>query len=251
MNNTRLLTASFLVLSATLFAITSLRADPRRYVYTYGSSTMPAGDWELEQWLTWKHYDSKDRIDFRHEFEFGITDRLQAALYIADWRWEKRDGTSSRTTYQDTAIELQYSLTDPVEDFLGSALYGEVKLGDEKFVLESKLILEKAFGPFWLGYNFTLEAEWEGSDYSEDVGVIENSLGLSYQVSPSLLVGAEMLHEVAFDDWEDRGSNVISIGPNISWRRGDFWITAAALFQASDLDDEPRNQLRVLAAWKF
>ena len=147
-----------------------------------------------------------------------------------------------------------FSSKHPSTDFIGSALYGEVLLGPEKFALEGKLLLQKNFGPLALVYNFVLEAEWEGESLSaldERVGVIENTLGASWQVSPSFFVGVEALHEVEFADWEEAGDNVFYAGPNASFRKGNLFATAAGLFQLGDVEGEPDAQVRLIVGLHF
>jgi hypothetical protein len=227
------------------------KASERRFTYSYEATTMPKGLWEFEQWLTWKGYDDKDRLEFRHEIEYGLTDHLQVALYLSDWRLTKPDDGETEAEWRTAGAEVIYQLTDPTKDPIGSALYGEFKLGPEKFALEGKLLLQKNFGPLALVYNFVLEAEWEGADYEEEIGVIQNTAGISYQISPSFLIGAEALHEVEFEGWEDAGDNVLSVGPNISFRKGSFFTTVTGLFQVTDVDGEPEQQVRMLAGFHF
>lgn len=223
----------------------------RRFTYSYETTTTPKGLWEFEQWMTWKGYDNKDRFEFRHELEYGLTDDLQLGLYLSDWRLTNPEDGESEAEWRTAGAELIYAMTDPTKDLIGSALYGEVLIGPEKFALEGKLLLQKNFGPIALVYNFVLEAEWEGKDYEEEVGVIENTLGVSYQVSPSFLIGAEALHEVEFEGWQDAGDHVLSAGPNISFRKGNFFTTVTGLFQLTDVDGEPDHQIRVLAGFHF
>ncbi|MEZ5302390.1 MAG: hypothetical protein R3F11_17415 [Verrucomicrobiales bacterium] len=250
-------TKSLLILTAALgVAMTAgvAQADDRRFAYNYEVTTMPQGAWEFENWMTWSHYGSKERFDFRHEIEYGLTNDLQIALYLADWRYEDLDGGGSDADYRNTAIEVIYNLTDPVNDAIGSALYGEVKLGDEKFALEGKLLLQKDFGPLSVVYNFTLESEWEGEDLSsldEKKGEIKNSAGVSYQLSPQFFVGAEILHEFEIEDWSERGDDSLFIGPNASFRKGSFFLTAAALFEVLDTEGAAESQLRILAGINF
>ncbi len=242
--------------AALVFAamLSTARADERAFAYNYEVTTMPKGSLEYEQWVTWKNYDDRDRFEFRHEFEYGLTDNLQVALYVADWRYDNFEDGEDIATYQDTAVEFIYNLSDPIEDFIGSAIYGEIKLGDTKFVLEPKLLLQKNFGPLMAVYNFTLEAEWEGDgldSLDENKGEIKNSAGLAYQISPKLVVGAELLHEFELEEWEEKSDDALYLGPTVSYRNKSFWITAAALFQVTGLDSEPDNQIRMLAGWNF
>lgn len=234
--------------------LTVAQAGDRRFVYNYDTETAPAGSWEYEQWVTWKHYTDKDRLDVRHEVEYGITDRLQVGLYLADWRYEKVKGAGSETDYRASGVEVIYQLSDPNKAAFGSAIYGEVLIGDEQVKLEPKLLLQKNFGPFIAVYNLVLEAEWEGEDLrnlDEKVGVWENTFGLSYQVNPRLFVGVEALHEQEFADWSDAGEHVVYAGPNLSCRHGAFFATVAGLLQATDVDGEPESQVRIIAGAGF
>ncbi|PZR73807.1 MAG: hypothetical protein DLM73_09745 [Chthoniobacterales bacterium] len=81
------LVAAFITFSLTLIA----GASERRFTYVYEASTAERGEVEIENWVTWKTHPSNNRrfdeVDFRHEIEFGITDRFQASVYLADWSY--------------------------------------------------------------------------------------------------------------------------------------------------------------------
>ncbi len=231
-----------------------LAASERRFTYTYETTTAPKGLVEYEQWFTFKDYDDKQRYEFRHELEFGVTDRLQLGLYLSDWRYTESDNSPDETEWRTAGVEAIYSLTDPNQAPFGSALYGEVLIGPEKFALEGKLLLQKNVGPFVFAYNLVVEAEWEGRSLShldERVGVWENTFGVSYSISPSFMVGAEAVHEVEFEDWSESGDHVLYLGPNISFRAGSFFVTGTALFQATGVEGEPDAQIRILAGIHF
>ena len=245
-----------LLVALILLPAIAAQASERRFTYSYEATTMPKGAWEYEQWVTWqtdRDDDAEfDRFDIRHEFEYGMTDKWQVALYVADWRY--KDGRSvdnDRAEFRDVAFETIYNLTDPTADPLGLALYGEVKIGDEFFELEGKLLVQKNFGPVAAVYNFIIEAEYEGAHLGDDNGKIEQTAGLSYQVSPSFLVGGEFVHEVGFPDWDSTGHNVLYLGPNASWRHRKWWVTATQLFQVSNVHDEPNFQTRLLFGVDF
>lgn len=236
-------------------------ASERRFTYVYEATTAAKGEVELETWVTWKTLQVDDqrgnRFDFRHEIEYGITDRLQLGIYVADWKVLDKvaggeDGTQA--IYEDSAVEVIYNLTNPVTDIIGSAVYGEVKLGDQKFELESKLILQKNFGPIVVAYNATLEAEWEGERFgyfNERKGKFEQSLGASYQLTPNFLFGGEFLHEIEFDEWQDVGDSIVYVGPNASFRFGHFFVTTTAMIQATAFVEEPDFQLRSIFGFHF
>lgn len=230
-------------------------ASERKFTYVYEATTEPAGSIEYEQWVTWSTRKASDtefnRIDFRHELEIGLTDRLQLGVYVADWRWEDSSTVNNRVEYRATAFELIYNLSDPTVDLVGAALYGEVKVGPELLELEGKGILQKNVGKWTFGYNATIEAEWEGDRYTEDKGAFEQTAGVSYQVSPNLTFGAEMLHEVEFDDWTDVGDHAVYLGPNASLRTGDWWATVTPLVQVTNVDAEPDFQVRLIFGFNF
>src|SRR5712675_1978697 len=78
-------TVGFAVLSATIFgAITLARADETPFASIYTAETEPQGEAEVEQWATWTRGKPNERFDQvlgRTEVEYGITNKLQLALY--------------------------------------------------------------------------------------------------------------------------------------------------------------------------
>ena len=101
------------------------------------------------------------------------TEHFQIGLYLADWGY-REDPTAHEHgfSYQTSALELIYNLSNPTTDLLGSALYGEIRGGPEELELESKVILQKNLGRFVVAYNGTLEAKWEGDRLEERGGEI-------------------------------------------------------------------------------
>lgn len=233
-----------------------VKADGRLFVFTYEALTMPPGGVEYEQWVTWKtnkDTDSEyDRLDFRHELEFGVTEDFQLAIYLSDWTYQ--DGKSVEndgSVWKDVAIEGIYNLTNPNEDWIGSALYGEVGIGDEKFKLEGKLILQKNIGKFVFAWNGIIEAEWEGEDYHEDKGKFGNTFGASYQVTPAFSLGAELVHEIEYADWADWEDSQVYLGPNVTYRRDNWWVGVAPLFQVTDVESAANFETRLIFGINF
>jgi len=229
-------------------------ADERRFTYVYESTVHAPGEIAYEQFVTWKT-DREDRpgfnrLDLRHEFEFGVVEDFQIGLYLPDWRIEWDDASSS-VRFRDVAVDGVLALTNPSEAPIGSALYGEVKVGDELFVLEGKLLLQVNVDRTVFAWNGIVEAEWEGDGYDDDKGVFGQTFGVSYEISPRWLVGAELVHEVEYAGWSDWGDHFVAVGPNVSHRREQFWITATALLQVTDLANEPDFQLRTIVGFDF
>jgi hypothetical protein len=127
------------------------------------------------------------------------------------------------------------------------ALYEEIRAGDRVFELESKLIAQKDLGPLILAYNLTLEAVWEGTGLHDREAELQQAVGASYEISQRLSVGVEMLHEFVFPEWHDneRIRNLF-VGPNVSFRHRNWFVTVTALAQATNTPDEADFQLRTI-----
>jgi hypothetical protein len=245
-----------IALILSLFLALPAFAGSRRFTYVYEVTTSPPGDVEVENWITWRTHKPDDRgfdqVDFRHELEFGITENFQAAVYLADWNYHRGLSTGEPGfTLSGSALELIYNFTNPVADPIGLAAYQEFQTGYRRFESESKLLAQKNFGKFVVAYNATLEAEWEGEGLDEREGEFQQSLGLSYEVSPRLLFGAEFVHEIAFPDWSEAEPGKFFAGPNISIRHRTWWTTVTALAQITRAGDEPDLQVRTIFGFSF
>jgi hypothetical protein len=231
-------------------------AGSRRFTYVYEVTTSPPGDVEIENWITWKTRKPDDhafdRVEFRHELEFGITEKFQAAIYLADWNYHRGMSAGERGfTLDGSAVELIYNLSNPVADPIGLAVYQEFQSGYRRFESESKLLAQKNFGKFVVAYNATLEAKWEGEGLQEREGEFQQSLGVSYEIGPRLLIGAEFVREVAFPDWSEAEPGKFFAGPNVSIRHRTCWATLTALGQITRAGDEPDFQLRTILGFSF
>jgi hypothetical protein len=236
-----------------------LHAIERRFTYTYETTPSPRGHVELENWVTWKHTDAPgandaDLFQFRHELEFGVTDRFQIGLYVFDWRYDEHEREDHSAEWEHSGVELIYNLSNPTTDFIGSALYLEALVGERSFELEGKLLLQKNFGPITAAYNLVLEAEWEGDqfgNFDEREGEFAQVLGVSYDITKSFSVGAEILHEIPIPDWREAEDSVVWAGPNASIRFGRAFATVTALFQVTEVDGEPDAQVRLITGFDF
>src|SRR5215471_3801772 len=72
-------------LAALLFCVSVAHAHEAIFSWTYTTDLTPKGHGEFEQWFTtrWeKEHGSYSVVDFREEFEYGVTDNFQLALYL-------------------------------------------------------------------------------------------------------------------------------------------------------------------------
>ncbi len=228
-----------------IWPVTETLAGVRHFTFLYEAQTSAPGSVGLENTVTWAHgsSESKNDVFMREEFEIGITDHFQIGLYPLDWSHHTEDGF----TYDGGAIELIYNLSNPVIDPVGISVYEEISAARRHFESESKLIAQKNLGRWIFDYNATLEAEWEERHLEEETGEFQQTLGASYEISPRLSVGVELLHEFVFPDWKDEEkTRNVFIGPNVSYRRNQWFVTVTALAQATDTADEPSFQLRTI-----
>jgi hypothetical protein len=218
-------------------------AGVRHFTFLYEAPTSPPGSIELENTVTWAHGAGWNDVFIREELEIGITDRLQLGIYPLDWSHHSAEGVE----YNGGALELIYNLSNPVVDPVGISLYQELSVARQHFESESKLIAQKNFGRWIFDYNATLEAEWEEQGLKEQNGELQQALGASYEISPRLSLGIEFLHEFIFPDWRDEEKiRNVFIGPNVSYRQQNWFVTVTALAQATDTADEADFQLRTI-----
>jgi hypothetical protein len=237
--------ASSIALLASLIIASNAIGGVRHFTFLYEAPTSAPGSVELENTVTWAHgsSESKDDVFIREEFEIGITDRFQIGLYPLDWGRQTDHGIE----YDGGAFELIYNLSNPVIDPVGISLYEEISGSRQHFELESKLIAQKNCGRWIFDYNATLEAAWEERHLEEQTGEFQQALGASYELKPRLSVGLEFLHEFVFPDWHDENKiRNVFIGPNVSYRRNQWFVTATALAQATDTSNEPDFQFRTI-----
>jgi hypothetical protein len=219
----------------------------RHFTFLYEAPTSPPGSVELENTITWAHGSGWNDVSIREEVEIGITDRFQLGIYPLDWGYRSED----RFRYNGGAIELIYNLSNPVVDPVGISLYEEFSASRQHFESEAKLIAQKDFGRWILDYNATLEAEWEEQGLKKQSGELQQALGASYEISPRLSVGMEFLHEFVFPDWHDEGIRNVFVGPNVSYRQQNWFVTITGLAQATDTADEADFQVRTIFGFGF
>jgi hypothetical protein len=232
-------------------------ATERRFTFTYEVTTADKGELELENWVTWQFYRGREgapnthEFDFRHEFEYGITDRLQASLYFSDWHINDHPGGNDRVQFDDAALEAIYRLSRPDTDLLGAAVYGEIRGGPELVELEGKLLLQKNLGKWIVAYNATLEGRWVGEHLAERGGEFSQTAAVSYEINHYFTAGAEALHEVDIPKWDKAEKAVVWTGPNASVRFGHWYATLTALARLSENRAEARLQTRLITGFEF
>jgi hypothetical protein len=186
-----------LILLSVLGLATEAEASGRQFTFTYESSVLPQWGTELELWSTWrvKRASYYSRFDERLEFELGLTDRLQTALYLNARSVTAPSAGALKTEFkfQGLSSEWKYKLLDPVADPVGMAIYGEVSGGPDEIEFEAKFIVDKRFGAFLLAANVVAEYELKfGLTENEFEVVFEADLGFAWFITENVTLGIEV-----------------------------------------------------------
>jgi len=264
------------VAAAALSVAAPALAGESPFGYVYTTDTHPRGKREVEQWLTRRHGQSRGDYDLwqaRTEIEYGITDRLQTALYLnydhVSAFHNRADGTTgpgafvpdaadpdarySRTLFQSFSSEWIYRPFSPYKDPIGLALYIEPTWGPDQRELETKLIVQKNFLDDRLVWaaNFTAAAEKERFHGEwEREGELELTTGLAYQIAPRWHAGVEYRHHRGYTgrgfSADKRVYAASFLGPSVHYASRNWWVTATFLTQianAKAYSDDARSDV--------
>jgi hypothetical protein len=241
-------------------------AEESIFSFVYTTDLLPQGGKEIEQWLTWRHQKnggSYDQLEHRTEFEYGLTDRLQAALYL-NYNWTQAyhngpfgattppeqfsdfqagpDDNFKKTRFVGVSGELIYRILSPYTDPIGLAVYAEPTFGQDFREVETKIILQKNFFDdlLTLAFNFTYAPEFRyvlndaGTAYGwQSETDVNFSFGASYRFIENWSAGFEITNEREYNSfWFNHESNSgYYLGPTIHYGGERFFVTATALWQ--------------------
>lgn len=246
-------------------------ADERKFTYSYEAKTLPRGAWEFEQWATLetrREEGSFAQWRFREEVEYGLFDRLTAALYL-NWEYEAisdvpGEEDEHEVEFETVSSEWKYKFSDGAADPIGALFYLELAAGGEEQEIELKLVLDKTWGAFKIAYNFVIEFEREeeeeadGEEEWERESALVHTLGISYQANPHFALGAEAYLKYEFEkNLDETEGHVAYAGPNVHVAFQEFWATLAVLRQVDgggqDIDDEGHHQyeFRLVVGFNF
>jgi hypothetical protein len=233
-------TRHWVMLMCILGALSSVGlADRRSYVWTYEYQTMPKGAMEVEYYLThkvsdWNKYDDKNTWDHQVEFEYGLTDHWDVAMYQT-WRQTNTEDEDS-FDYTGTKLRTRYRIGEKDQLPLDVVLYAEYIFGDgpkeyDKF--EGKLILAKDLGKWNIAYNQIYEKKTKNGNDTEH----GYATGLSYEFSPVWKMGIESAGNYTEDKYY--------LGPTASWASEKFWVNLGALRGLNDASNDLQFRLIV------
>lgn len=194
------------------------RADQRSYVWTYEYLTLSKDSAELEFYQTAvtkdRQKDSSSDWQKQIEIEYGITDRLDAALYQV---YDQKE--QDKMKYSGYKFRLRYRIAErnvlPVDVLLYAEHQEKV---DALNLFEGKLILARTIGKLNLSYNQI----YKNTYVSGDRAIHEYAAGLSYELHPVFRFGVESKGNYKTDKY--------AAGPTLSWVGGRIWANLGALY---------------------
>ncbi|MEI8256287.1 MAG: hypothetical protein WCJ30_11505 [Deltaproteobacteria bacterium] len=228
------------------------QANERHFAFTHESATLPAGSFELEPWVTTRlgrpgYFAS---LEYRFEFEVGVTDRLQLAVYangVASAEGMDLPGMTRTTRggFTGSSVEVKYRLLDSVADPIGLALYGEATGGPEALELEGKVILDRRFGRGLFAANLVYAHEWgfEPDGTIEDENEVQVLVAAGFFVTDWFSLGLEVREHNIFTPAAFE-SAVLYAGPTVSFSAAHWWLTLAVTPQLAALHGATPGEFR-------
>ena len=213
-------------------------ADRRYFTYTYSPFLSPAGEFEIESWLTARTGKADPGAgtawDPRVAFEYGIHDRFSAAAYL---NFEKSPHDNFQ--FHSPSLELIYRFARDGRLAGDPAIYLEATESREALELEPKLLLEQRRGPWISGIN--LIGELGVRHHDDEVlpsGTVlkhelagEISSGVGYELNPHVAVSLESRFRSIHPNFGRQSAALLSLGPSVSLKFGEAQFALGILPQ--------------------
>ena len=262
--------AVFLFFGSVLIPLKSVQAHESILAWTYTTDLLPRGKWEVEHWTTGrfkKEHGTYQALDFREEFEYGVTDDFQVSLYVNHHYAKAKNSfpeedpnnpghrlSGSYVTggedvhpghdpalpfysyhFASVSTELIYRLLSPYKDPIGLALYMEPEIGSKESEVEWKIILQKNWLDDQLVWafnaNYAIEFEKVENDEFERDSMFEWFTGLSYRFKPNWFGGLELWNHHEFADAKEHEHSAFFVGPTLHYGAKSWWATVGFLHQ--------------------
>ena len=226
------------------------RANPRPLPFTYQSESLAQGTGEVEQFIDFVPVRVLNRsanpawynaTQLQTEIEYGITDKLELAIYfmfVPSVGVDPSQSPPTLTMGNGMSQRLRYRFADPGAWPVDVAVYGEVTENEREIELEAKVILQRRFGRLRLITNLWAEREFYFSGERE--WVLNPTAGATVELTPRFHLGLEGWMRAEYEDDEgprvfNRGPHVFA-GPAFMMNLGPIWWATGVYLRATDLD---------------
>jgi hypothetical protein len=241
------------LIPAILLLGASARADVHHFGYATETGVLPAGANEVEIWNTARigKSDYYYGLDQRLEFETGLTDRLQASLYL---NWNKTtaaDSTgnlASSFDWQGLSTEFKYKFSDPSADPIGFGLYGELGVNTESTEIEGKALFDKNLDSWVLAANLVGEEKILNRSFETSEIELEGVLAAAYAFTPNFTLGLEFrnhndLEKAAGQNAFHWMNSALYLGPSVSYNATAYVVTFTVIPQLPSPNTEDNRTL--------
>ena len=258
----RIAPAAVLLTVLLFFGSGSAHADRRYFVRSYTPYLAPAGELELETWLTARSGRQDSTVhtawNQRVEFEYAQTDRLTLAGLL---NFTQEPGGS--LTFVSPAIEVIYGLAERGRVFGDPAFYTEVSESGEEMEIENKLLLAHRSGRLVSAVNLISEIEIRHNDEEKlPTGeTLSNHFsgeitgGVAYEVSPMVAIALEGRYRTEHPNFGSQAAAIFSLGPTVNFQSGKVQLAIGSLVQVwgnphtrgrRNLEDFEKMQVRAI-----
>jgi hypothetical protein len=188
--------------AASVVALPSVAgATPRALPFTYTTETLGEGEAELEQYADVTPLRALSTssgapvwylgTQLLTELEYGLGGRAELGLYFTLLPAPGGAYTSTGPMIEGngTKQRLRYTFAEPGEWPIDVGAYGELAENDHEIEVEAKILLQRRLGRLRIDVN--LWAEYEVYYVPQRDIVLNPTLGATYELAPSVHVGAE------------------------------------------------------------
>lgn len=222
-----------LLVLVVLVAAPALKADRRKFVWTYQTAMQAPGAYELEFYQTTR-VDETNSWEYRIEIEHGITPRFDMSFYQI---FAQKEGEAF--TWDAFQVRTRYRFADPGQLFMDPVLYLEYRRKIDltsQNKLEGKLLLGHDIDRWSFAVNPIYEFFWAPGDPVHEIGL---DVGLAYELSYSFALGVESTsrHEFLKDEEDETGSY---FGPTVSFASGGIYYSVGYAWGLTDDSNDAR-----------
>jgi hypothetical protein len=212
------------------------------YGWLYGTEVMPERGAELQSWIVEENNRGDGHANtslFWWGALIGVTDQLELALPL-EMTWTEADGVEPSFNFQRFGVEARYRFVsqDP-EDAPEIAPLARVAVKRDVVVRDIVRVEADFVVSFERGrLHLLADAGFVGEISRHDSQLqVRPGAGISVRAVGDLRLGAEVYSELSL---ESGGTSWVTVGPNLAWTHGRFWLSAALGIGVLNIKTAPR-----------